>query len=242
MTLIPPDLARAAVQAQLASEANIVRGQRVEIPWDPVSGILQTGRNRAQVLFRAEDRNTPYWQVVLGPIFRLAVGPMLEGLPQTATGNLVARMTWGGGGTNFRTEFQYPPRGTSFVVAGDNVMLDVFALDGVTVFTEATRPAVGAWVQGKAAPTTLQPLIHDGLGDAPFVGPTRVGPFARAIHIYPSNTGVTLTVTFAGPTGTTTLRILPTGHVRVPIPTLATTWTVLVSAGTVAVAEELVFS
>ena len=127
---------------------------------------------------------------------------MLEGMPafrpapSLPNGSAFVRMTWGGGGVSFRTTYAYPVAGSSFAVAGDNVILDIIATDGTTVFTPQTLPVFEAWAKPLAQPTAPQPLLTPEAND--LAGPATVGifPFCRALWVYPSNQAAVITVVF----------------------------------------------
>lgn len=221
-----------------------VRGQRVVFERAP--GLLTLDTDTVRVLARAEDKRVSYWQVTLSPLYRVPVGPVPAGMPDSIRNAApLVRMTWGGGGVTFRVDFEYPCNGASFVVAGDNIQLDARAQDGVNNYADAEIVAANAWVSPMSAPpTSPQPLVLFGFGDVPLYGPTRLRPFSRALLVGTDTAGATCTVTFQGALGNVTLH-LPAANEsmrRVPVPAGAQLVTVLVSAGNVAVGEELAFS
>jgi len=126
----------------------VVQGQRVTFERNPTTGAL-TGV--IQPLLRAEDPNVHVWDVILSPVFRDAVGPDGQGMPTFSLGELAGapamRLTWGGGGVSWRQELNYPVRGACFSVAGENVMVEVFPFDTVTVYPPGSVPSVVAWVR-----------------------------------------------------------------------------------------------
>ena len=143
----------------------IPQGQRVVFPINGSGNLVAPFTS----LLRAEDTRVNYWQVNNAPTYRAGVGPLIEGMPGFASPALEQepgmrlRMTWGGGGINFRTELNYPAVGASFVASGDNIQIDVgintsTSVGGV-VFTEATKPVYSGWVKPLAAPTSIAPLI-----------------------------------------------------------------------------------
>jgi hypothetical protein len=199
-----------------------------------------------QQLLRAEDDSVPYWQVTLAPIFRLGVAPSIEGLlpdGSFATGDPRCTMTWGGGGVNFRTAFTYPVQGSSFVVAGDNVMLEVEATSPIVVTPDNT-PVASAWVAPTGVPTSQAPLL-DGTDSASALVTTRtLSPFARAIHLIPSVNPQIFTYFFLGGAalGGPNLATV-NAPLRIPIPSYANSVTVSVPAfGVFGFFQELVFT
>lgn len=219
-----------------------VRGQRAIFGLVPGGNTLDTGT--VYSLARAEDARASYWQVTLSPLYRLGVGAIPAGMPaSTLNGAPLVRMTWGGGGVTYRVDFEYPVAGASFCVAGDNVMLDVRATDGVSVFTPADIVACNAWVSPmSAAPTSAAPLVL-WTTDAAFFGPLPMSPFARVLLVALDTLTATGSVQFQGALGNTTVA-LPAGVAvhRVPIPASAQLVTVLCSAGFLSVGQELAFT
>lgn len=228
---------------------NVLRGQRA---FFPQNGAGQLIVGVPQTLLRAEDpkRLVRTWQVTLAPVFQQGVGPVFEGMPAflptpvITTGSVFVRMTWGGGGVSFRTTFAYPVAGSSFAVAGDNVMVEIIALDGTTVFTSDTLPIFSGWVKEAAQPTAPQPLLSPQGAD--LAGPSTFGifPFCRALWVYPSNQAAVITIVFdvmiGGAAATQTLRFV--GYQRIPVASNAVRGTVSISAGTFSVHAEQVFT
>lgn len=174
----------------------IQQGQRVVMPRNPVTNQLL--QNSPQTLVRGEDPAVNYWQVNLAPQYRQGIGPTTDGMPAHAfpaqpTGQIQWRLRWGGGGINFQSqEMFYPVAGASFVVSGDNVMVEVFTFDN-TVFSDFDVPVVSGWLKPLGAPTAPQPLMGS-LFQAALYGPQFVKPWTKAVHVGSSLPGATITV------------------------------------------------
>lgn len=200
-------------------------------------------------LARAEDASASHWQVTLSPIYRLLVGSTDDAMPglqtlaadKVRTGAPNVRLTWGGGGVTYRTEFQYPANGSSFVVAGDNVMVEVYARDYVTTFTDGQLPAVSAWVAPTGNPTAASPVMVDFINGTP--GNSNIRAFARVLLVALANTTATANVTFDGAFGPSNVTVPAGGGVhRIPIPCNANIYSVAPTVGTVACGFELAFT
>lgn len=174
----------------------VVQGQRVVIDRNPVTGFLSPN---FQTLVRAEDARVSYWQVNIAPVYRFGAGPFIEGMPGRVfpfidCGRLQLKMTWGGGGVNFRTNFAYPQCGSSFVVSGDNIQLEVAADDTLTPFAPENVPVATAWVKPMGAPSAQQPLVQGFFAPTPLEGPRAINPWTRAIIVGADTVGATITV------------------------------------------------
>lgn len=236
----------------MSHHVNVVQGQRFEPQLNPATGTI-VAFQRVQ-LVRAEDpdRKTKLWQVVLSPVYQKGVGALVQGVPARhlagdGTGNYLVTMTWGGGGVTFTTEFDYPASGASFCVAGDNVMLSITAQDFATVFTDATRPCVNAWVTPGAQSTSTRPLTDSspvGGGGLPGIQP--ISPWARTLTISKSDPAATVLIEVARDVAGTfvTLANLTAAlqSVTLPVPSRAIQLRCTSSAGSAFVMQDLVFT
>lgn len=239
MTRVPPELSPVTLSRVMTADPSkssglvVARGQRVDFPID-AAGKLRI--NVFQPLARAEDRSVASWQVTLAPIFQAGVGTIPQGMPARRTtpgksGTLVVRLTFGGGGVSFQDVFSYPVNGASFAVSGDNVMVEVAALDNATAYTAATKPAVVGWIAPLAIPTEFAPLVSW----APVVSAaaTPLQPWTRAVHVAADNAAATVAVVFASQTLGTLLTVnLPAafGARRIETPLAADNVTATFSA------------
>lgn len=228
--------------------AKVVQGQRVVIDRNPVTGFLSPN---FQTLVRAEDSRVSYWQVNIAPVYRFGAGPFIEGMPGRVfpfidCGRLQLKMTWGGGGVNFRTNFAYPQCGSSFVVSGDNIQLEVAADDFLTPFTAENVPVASAWVKPMGAPSAQQPLIQGFFAPTPLEGPRAINPWTRAILVGVDTPGATVTVRlYSSPVLFTSFVYqagLVEGCVRIPIAGGNYLVEVFPDVGNVMVAEEYSFT
>lgn len=229
----------------------VTQGQRIALPLDG-AGLLLAGY---QSLMRAEDARVQYWQVNVAPIYRQGVGPVIEGMPGFAfpalerDPNVRLRMTWGGGGVNFRTEFFYPTTGASFAVSGDNVQLDVgLNGPGSVVFAPLpdNQPVFSAWAKPLASPTSYQPLLSGFNAPEVAYGPRFISPWTKALHIGADNILATITARlYSSPVLFTEFVWTATaagGPVRLPIADASYLAEVFASVGNVMVAEEYAFT
>lgn len=229
-------------------QPNVVRGQRVALPLDAAGNLLQG----FQTLVRAEDVAVDYWQVNVAPIYRQGVGPVIEGMPgfvfppAERDPNVRLRMTWGGGGVNFRTEFFYPTVGASFVVSGDNVDIAVgLNGPGSVLFNESTRPVFSAWVKPVGAPTAIAPLVSGFSAPEALYGPRFISPWTKAIHVGSDTPGTVITVRlYSSPVLFVTFQVIADtlGAVRIPVADANYMAEVFAAAGNVMVAEEYAFT
>lgn len=229
----------------------VTQGQRVELPLGP-TGLLLAG---FQSLLRAEDASVQYWQVNVAPIYRRGVGPVIEGMPGFAfpplerDPNVRLRMTWGGGGVNFRTELAYPSTGASFVVSGDNVQLEVgLNGPGSVIFAPLpqNQPVFSAWVKPLAAPTAQQPLVSGFNAPEASYGPRFISPWTKALLVGVDTLGASVTVRlYSSPVLFTTFvwtAGIVEGVARIPIADASYLAEVFADVGNVMVAEEYAFT
>ncbi len=224
---------------------NIVRGQRIDFPRLP-SGVLQTGV--FHTVARGEDPNVTSWQVTLAPVFQGGITSALQGMPGQriplgATGGPVCRLTFGGGGVSFQTVFQWPVGGASFAVSGDNVMVEVMASDGATVFTAQDSPAVIGWLMPDAYPTAQAPIVV--WTQAASAGVEPVLPWARYVLVAKLDPIETVLVEFMNAAGVLSSAQLtaPTSLLRLPMHPGATRVRVTPSVSVAAqVGQELAFT
>jgi hypothetical protein len=228
----------------------VTQGQRVEIPLSPAGTLVGPG---FQSLLRAEDASVKYWQINVAPIFRRDVGPVIEGMPGFAfpalgrDPNVRLRMTWGGGGVNFRTEMFYPSTGASFVVSGDNVQLEVgLNGPGSVFFLPGNTPQFSAWAKPLAAPTANAPLLSGFNAPEVLYGPRFISPWTKALHVGVDTPGATVTLRlYSSPalfcTFVWTAAIMQ-GVARIPIADASYMAEVFADVGNVMVAEEYAFT
>lgn len=253
LTEFPPWMVNQQTQqGYKGSASNVIRGQRL-VPTlnqgGPFPGSIF--REEAQ-LIRAEDPSGKVntWQVVLSPVFQFAIGPTIEGVPARhlagdATGQYRVKMTWGGGGVSFQTEFNYPAAGASFSVAGDNIMLQAITDDFFTVFTEANKPCFDVWVTPAARPISPHPLTE--IDFAGVIGGTiALFPWTRQAIITKSNPAATVLVEVSlGVVGT----FVPLANMAaadqiltLPIPSRAIQLRVTPSVGNAVIMTDMVFT
>lgn len=228
------------------AERSVVQGQRVIALRRP-SGVLDT--DTVQTLARAEDATVDVWQVTLAPVYRVGIGAFLQGMPgqafpALATGNPFVRMTYGGGGVVFRVDFPYPKSGSSFAVSGDNVQIDVFFGDNLTVFAPENLPVLSGWVKPFASPTGSAPLFIGFEFNNAIYGPRAILPFCRAIHVSGNTPLATITVNLEAEAGPGADIVLPSaqGVFRIPVAGQNYRVTVTPSVGLVSVCQELAFT
>jgi hypothetical protein len=215
-----------------------VRGSRVDFQRNP-NGTLITGDFRP--LLRAVSKEVASWQITLSPVFKIPIGPDNRGVPvvATETGSPRFRLTFGAGGVTWRYESFYPVAGGAFTVSADFVTLEVFANDGVTVFTADNTPAVVGWITERAQPQTPTPLC-EGVMDAALLGPFTVSPWTRALQVFAGTAGATVTVTITGATGVMTMTVA--SGTRIEWPAQGLRWSAVASAGNASAVEEISFA
>lgn len=228
---------------RLDARRNVVRGQRFEPTLNAAGGIIR----QVTQLLRAEDPTglVNLWQVNLSPAFRKATGPNSEGQPArfapiTGAGIYFANMTWGGGGVGYRTTFPWPDNGASFAVAGDNVMLEIFSLDIVNVYTEENKPCIQAWVTPSANPTSPSPIGEIFAFAFPGVSQSVLRPWTRRVTVTKDTLAATVAVQFD--LATVAQLTAAESWLTIPVPARAQTITLLPSAGNAFAHTEMVFT
>jgi len=226
---------------------NVIQGQRIVFPRNPVTGILQF---QYQQLIRAEDRSVSCWDIAIAPVYRQGTGPDDQGMPvpPASDGGPTLRMTWGGGGVSWRQEL-FPggaSRGVCFTVAGDNVMLEARPTDVTTVFDDQTNPVLQAWVKPSVSPQPRSFLYQTfSVGPGPVPVTLAVPGFARNVIVSKTPATATFTLTWNGVTGTIVQAFpgIQQFMTSVPVPQFAQEVVITPSvAGFVVLQWELIFS